>query len=360
MPLVGHFPDKTPAVSPSLGATSPLCQDLMEPAIVKSKRASMFSHVLSVRLTAIERAADNINVYEVVAVDGENLPAFKAGAHVSISLSAAITRSYSLINPQDGGACYRFAVSLDPASRGGSLLIHSAWKVGDVVSIAPPRNNFRLIPSSGAPVFIAGGIGITPMLGMIGDMHRNMRPWTLHYAARSPAVAAFLPEIDAYQASGGGRAKVYYDDANGKPSLDLKSVVSAIPAGSHIYCCGPAPMLDAFQAITAEIPGQFVHVEYFAAPEPVKPEGEFKVVLARSGQTFTVNPGQSILDAVLELGINIESECREGICGSCEVRVLEGIPDHRDMVLTPDQRQSNAMMMICCSGSKTEQLVLDI
>jgi vanillate O-demethylase ferredoxin subunit len=269
-------------------------------------------------------------------------------------------RSYSLVNDQNERHRYVIAVNKDAASRGGSALIHETVRAGDVITISCPRNNFALQENASHSVMIAGGIGITPLLSMIRRLEVLGRSWELFYAARTRVTAAFLDDLKALRPEVGLNLHVNFDQEPSARMLDLPCIVKAARSDAHLYCCGPVPMLEAFEAAAAARPAGHVHVEYFKAREKPAVEGGFEVKLTRSKRTITVQPGQTILDALLDAGIHASYACAEGVCGTCETRVVEGIPDHRDLFLGKEEQEANKTIMICCSGSKSPTLVLDI
>jgi vanillate O-demethylase ferredoxin subunit len=315
---------------------------------------------LQVRVKSITYEADGILGFELWPMPPlKELPPFTAGAHVDVHLPNGLIRSYSLLNAQDERHRYVIGVNRDPQSRGGSRAMHDTVRTGDALTISAPRNNFPLDEAAPLSVFIAGGIGITPLRSMIHRMQSLGRPWRLHYAARTRQNAAF---VDALQALRGDTAEVHFsfDREPGARMLDIPGIVAALPAGAHLYCCGPLPMLDAFEAAAKNLSPEQVHVEYFAARESAANEGGFTVELAKSKRSLVVQPGHTILDSLEEIGIEPPYSCREGVCGTCEVAVLEGIPDHRDLVLSAAEKAENKRMMICCSGAKSSKLVLDL
>jgi vanillate O-demethylase ferredoxin subunit len=308
--------------------------------------------------------ADHILGFELVALPpAQHLPAFTAGAHIDLYLSTPggpLVRSYSLLNDPRETHRYCIGVNRDPKSRGGSRHVHEVLRAGDVLTISEPRNNFPLDESAPFNVFIAGGIGITPMLGMIARSQTLGTPWRLHYAARTRQHAGFLDLLATYQGQPGAEVVLNFDQEPGGQMLNLNRVVDALPAGAHVYCCGPLPMLEAYEQATAGLPPERVHREYFAAKEAAATGGGFTVELARSHKTLTVPEGKTILDCLIEIQVEPPFSCREGVCGTCEVRVLEGTPDHRDLVLTDAERAAGDRMMVCCSGAKSPKLVLDL
>lgn len=310
---------------------------------------------LRLRIRSAVWEAPNILSYELRSEDGGELPPFTAGAHIDLTLPNGLVRSYSLLNSQAERHRYVIAVQKDRASRGGSKWVHENLRVGDVLPVSAPRNNFALDESAEKSIFIAGGIGITPILSMIGRLTAIGREWRLFYCTRTRAGTPFLSVLQTMP-----QVRLNFDEEPGGTMLDLEAVVRSVPSGGHLYCCGPTPMLEAFERVTRDLARECVHVEYFTAVEPPAKEGGFKVVLAKSGREFMVPAGKTILDTLRDNGFELQFSCTEGICGTCETRVLEGIPDHRDRILTDAERAANEKMMICCSGSRSEKLVLDL
>lgn len=316
--------------------------------------------LLQLRVRALTWEAETVLGVELVPLAPNTLlPAFEAGAHVDLHLPGNVQRSYSLLNAPGERQRYCIAVNKDAASRGGSRWIHEALRPGAVLTVSAPRNNFALVETAPYSVFIAGGIGVTPILSMIRRLKALGRPWTLHYAARTRAHAAFAETLREL-AESGGELTFCFDQEPGGRMLDLAAVVRALPDGAHVYCCGPAGMLGAFETATAGLPPERVHVEYFAAKEAAATAGGFRVTLHRSGKSIDVRPGQTILDSLIAAGVEPPWSCREGVCGTCETRVLEGIPDHRDLVLSAAEHAANDRMMVCCSGARSATLVLDL
>jgi len=316
--------------------------------------------IMQVRVKRITYEAENISSYELVAPRGGDLVPFTAGSHIDLHLSNGMIRSYSLVNDQSETNRYVIAVNKDPASRGGSKFIHDSMRVGDIITISHPRNNFALHEDASRSVLIAGGIGITPLLSMIRRLETLGRPWELFYAARTRFTAAFLDELNTLRPNVHLNLHVNFDQEPSGRMLDLRTIVNNVPSDAHLYCCGPVPMLEAFEAATAARPSARVHVEYFKAREKPASEGGFEVKLARSKRTISVQQGKTILDALLDAGITANYACAEGVCGTCETKVVEGIPDHRDLFLSKEEQAENKTIMICCSGSKSSTLVLDL
>jgi len=316
---------------------------------------SLSDGVIDLRLTAIRYAARDIHLFEFARPDGAPLPSTAAGAHVDLHLANGMIRQYSLVETGEAPATYRVAVKREANGRGGSRYLFDEVKVGDILPIGQPRNNFPLADSSSPSVFIAGGIGITPIHAMIHELAARGRPWSLFYACRSreevPAFELLKPKTNV---------NLHLDDEEGGRFLDLEKIVREAPAGAHLYCCGPAPMLAAFEAATRKWPSDQVHVEYFTAKEAAAPIGGFTVRLARSGRELVVPEGQTILQVLRGAGLDVAFSCEEGICGACETPVLSGIPVHNDSILTEQEREANDTMMICCGGARTEILELDL
>lgn len=313
---------------------------------------------IEVLLRSITYEAEDVISLDLRPVATQTLPAFTAGSHIELQLRNGLRRNYSLANPQHERHRYCVAVQNEPAGRGGSRFIHELVRVGDILTISPPRNNFPLVETSERIVLIAGGIGITPIWCMVQRLVGLGRPWSLFYAVRSRRRAAYLDAILALDA--GGNVHFHFDDEHQGEFINLGPIVHDAAPGTHLYCCGPLPMLAAFERATEGLPADTVHVEYLAAKEPVAVKGGFDVVLARSERSVFVPDNSTILDALVAAGIAVEHSCLEGVCGTCETKVIEGIPDHRDMVLSAQERASNRTMMICCSGSKSDRLVLDL
>ena len=310
---------------------------------------------IEVRLVAIRYAARDTHLFELARPGGGVLPAAEAGAHVDLCLPDGSIRQYSLTRCDPAPASYTLGIKRDAAGRGGSRLILDTFKVGQLLTISAPRNNFALVENAAHVMLLAGGIGITPIRAMVQRLSALGRSFELHYSSRSRADMAFADELAPMP-----NARLHCDDEHGGKFLDLAAVIAAAPAGSHYYCCGPAPMLAAFEAATKAVLPARVHIEYFTAKEEKSLAGGYIVRLARSNREFVVPPGKSILQVLQDAGIDIPYSCEQGICGSCETRVLAGEPDHRDAILSDAERAANQTMMICCSGAKSDKLVLDL
>lgn len=310
---------------------------------------------LELVLTQIRLLARDTNLYVFEREDRSPLPGAEPGAHIGIILPNGIERQYSLTESGAELTSYAVGVKKDAKSRGGSNFMHDSLRVGAKVKIAPPRNNFPLKETAARTVLIAGGIGITPVFCMVKRLAALGRKWDLYYSARTRKDAAFLAELSKFPES-----HFHFDDEQEGKFLDVPAIVRAAPSDTELYCCGPEPMIAAFEGATAKWPPEQIHVEYFTPKFAAAAEGGFVVVLARSQREVAVPKGKSILQCVRDLGVQVPFSCEEGICGACETRVIEGVPDHRDSILTESERKESATMMICCSGSKSPRLVLDI
>jgi ferredoxin-NADP reductase len=307
--------------------------------------------VLSIRSKITE---GDVAILDLVA-DGGLLPPAAAGSHLILNLPNGLKRSYSLLRGSEGPDAYRIAVLRQPGGRGGSTFVHDSLAAGDTILSSPPRSGFPLVEDADASIFVAGGIGVTPLLAMARRLAEIDRPFQFHLAVRSREQAIFANEIEAL-----GPLFLHVDDERMGQPLDMRTVLEAAPETSHIYCCGPEGMLDAFLHETRARAPETVHFERFAAARSVQEERGFTVVLKRSGQELFVPPSTSILERLVEAGVEVQSSCCDGVCGTCETVVLEGTVDHRDGVLTNHERESGSVMMICVSRAQGDTLVLDL
>ncbi|MCZ0985736.1 PDR/VanB family oxidoreductase [Streptomyces diastatochromogenes] len=300
---------------------------------------------------AREFAADGVLALTLRDPLGGDLPVWEPGAHVDLLLGPGLERQYSLCSDPADRSAWRIAVLREPAGRGGSAYVHGQLGVGDKVRVRGPRNHFRLEPAPRYR-FVAGGIGITPILPMLAAAEAAGAEWSLLYGGRSRGSMAFTAELARY----GDRVALAPQDESGL--LDLGPVLDEIPDGTLVYCCGPTPLLD---AVEERCPGGALRVERF---QPKAQQGaadsEFEVELARSGRTLVVPADVSVLDAVRGAGVEVLYSCTEGTCGTCETDVLDGAPDHRDSVLTEEERAAGETMMICVSRCRGARLVLDL
>lgn len=341
-----------PAMGTAQGADGAANVSLGQPAGRAESPARLEGRIHSIALEA-----EGIFLLDIRPAADQHFPAATPGAHIDLHLPNGLIRSYSTVNAPDDVGRYLIAVKHEASGRGGSRFIHTELRVGQHIAIGGPRNNFSLREDARHSVLIAGGIGITPIYSMARRLEQLGRSWELHYAAADSRHAAFAEALRRLQP----KARFYFNaGVSASPPLNLRELVAASDAGADFYCCGPQGMLADFEAATAAIPAAHVHAEYFSAVDAPAVEGGFEVVLQRSARCVDVQPGESILDALLKLGVDVPYSCMEGVCGSCEVGVIEGEPDHRDLILSKEERQRNDRMMICCSGAKGRKLVLDL
>jgi ferredoxin-NADP reductase len=308
---------------------------------------------LTMVVRGIRREADGVVSVVLALPAGGELPNWEPGAHVDLVLPGMV-RQYSLCGRPDDRDTYRLGVLREPGSRGGSRHVHEQLAVGDTVEVRGPRNRFALVE---APhyVFVAGGIGITPLLPMIGELDERGARWTLVYGGRSRSSMAFLPELATY----GDRVSVRPQDEWGL--LDLESICAGA-GGAAVYCCGPEPLIAAVEAVCERQPDIDLHLERFTARqlEPDLARSRFEVHCADSGVTVTVAEQESILDALIAAGVDLNYDCREGTCGSCELDVLDGEIAHRDSVYTAAEHASMSVVFPCVSRAQCGRIVLDV
>ncbi|NML91860.1 oxidoreductase [Sphingobium sp. TB-6] len=321
-----------------------------------SERGRTLQDVIETEVLSTRIIAHDVKLIELGRIGGGPFPGFAAGAHVDVHLPGGLIRQYSLLNAPSSLDRYVIAVAREANSRGGSAFLHDALVDGDRLTIGLPRCHFPLAGDSSHSILIAGGIGITPIWCMAQQLMESGRSFQLHYAARTRGHAALLDRI----AAGAPTALNTYFNLEGDPLMDLPAIIAAAPEGSHFYCCGPMPLIEAYRAACARLPAERVHLEQFAATQAAATDGGYTVELAKTGISIEVTAGETILDALAREGIAMSYSCREGICGSCETAVIEGTPDHRDAILTQAERAEGRTMMICCSGSLTSRLILDI
>ena len=308
-----------------------------------------------VRVCEVRRVATDVVCIDLKPADRRPFEPFEPGAHVDLYAPNGQLRQYSLCGDPAETARYTIAVKREVAGRGGSASMHDDVEVGTAMGMTGPRNFFPLSATAAHSIFIAGGIGITPIRSMILRLARAGASWELHYCARSDAHAAFYPELAALAPE---RVTTYFSET---PLLDASALLKDVKPGVHVYCCGPEGLMKAVAAATAHWPREQVHFEWFAAPRQDWPENQpFTIELARSGLTLEVPAARTILHVVRDHGIDVVSACEEGVCGTCETRVLEGVAEHRDVLLNEAEREAGRTMMICISRAKTPKLVLDL
>jgi ferredoxin-NADP reductase len=322
----------------------------------------MSSPTLNALVHTMRYEADGIVSVEFRPASPEvDFPAFEAGSHIDLHLPNGLVRSYSLCNPSTDHQRYVVGVLNDRKSRGGSRYVHQQLRVGMTLAISQPRNNFKLEEGAGHSVLVAGGIGVTPIWCMLQRLAAIGKPAELIYCARSRKESAFGEAIAALAAEKGIALTWHFDEEKGGPP-DLAALLGGKGADSHYYCCGPTPMLDNFEKTCEQLGLANAHIERFAAVHVEAPSAtqSYVVECAKSGKTVEVPPGKSILDSLIDAGLNPDHSCKEGVCGACETKVLDGEVDHHDGILTKLERASNKTMMICVSGCKRGPLVLDI
>ncbi|WP_414939627.1 PDR/VanB family oxidoreductase [Amycolatopsis sp. cmx-11-51] len=309
----------------------------------------------TLRVAAKDVVAEGVVSLVLKAADGARLPDWTPGSHIDLVLPGGLTRQYSLCGDRWNAHEYRVGVLRETDSRGGSAYVHDELRAGDTVGVSRPRNNFPLVPSKNY-LFIAGGIGITPLLPMIHQAELTNADWNLVYGGRSRNSMAFRDELEVYDE----KVHIVPEDEQGRP--DLQSWLGDVRDGLRVYCCGPAGLLDAVENACAPWPAPTLWTERFSAPEqgaPVRDE-PFDIVLARRGATVTVTQDMTVIDAMRTVGVDLLSSCMEGVCGTCETTVLDGVVDHRDALLTAEDRAAGDCMFPCVSRSCTDRLVLDL
>jgi tetrachlorobenzoquinone reductase len=313
---------------------------------------------LTLRVTRKEEIARDIWLFELRDPGNAALPEFTAGAHVSLHLSNGLIRKYSLCNDPAERDRYLVAVKRETPSRGGSVALIDSVGLGDALPVDPPVNDFPLPARATDFLFIAGGIGITPILSMIHHCQAHGLDWRLLYLARGREHAAFHERIVSL---GGNRVRFHFDAEAGR-LFEFTASSLGIEPGVHIYCCGPGPMMRAVESFAAAHPQNPARFEWFKAPETEiapSPRVDFTVKLSRSGRILQVPEDKSILQVLEESGIDWPCSCREGMCRTCEAQVIEGVPDHRDYVLSESERAAGKSMMICVSRAKTPSITLE-
>ena len=314
---------------------------------------------VKVSVIAAQPIATDVVELTLSSAEGAPLPVWQAGAHIDLELPSGLVRQYSLCGRADAST-FAVAVLREPNGRGGSVEVHDALTVGATLMVSAPRNNFAL-KESGSYLFIAGGIGVTPILAMIEEAERASSKWTLVYGGRSLSSMAYRERL---QKIGGDRVRVVPEDTDGRP--DLAQLLGSVGPDTEIYCCGPGGLLDAVTLRSAELGlGERLHLERFAAAAdavtgPVDGDTAFDVELALSGITVRVESDQTILDALDAAGVDAPFSCEEGFCGSCETRVVCGTPDHRDTVATAEAHDAASTMILCVGRSRGPRLVLDL
>lgn len=321
----------------------------------------MNSPLLRVRVARKESEALDICTFELVDVHGHALPPFSAGSHIDVHLPNGLTRQYSLCNDPAESRRYLIGVLREPASRGGSLTLHDRVNVGDVLEISRPRNHFPLVEGARRSLLLAGGIGVTPILCMAEHLAAAGQHFQMHYCTRSRERAAFRDRIE--RGPFADRVQFHFDNGPPEQKLDLASLLGDPQPDTHLYVCGPKGFMDSVLACAQASgwPDVRVHYEYFAGQAAAHDsDAPFEVQLASSGRVVLVPKGTTVVAALAEAGVTLTTSCEQGVCGTCVTRVLEGVPDHRDLVLSAEEREANDQFLPCCSRSKSLRLVLDL
>jgi vanillate O-demethylase ferredoxin subunit len=316
---------------------------------------------LKVRVEAIRDEAVGVKSFELVSADGRALPRFGAGAHVEVRIDDGMVRNYSLCNDPAERRRYVIAVKRCEDSRGGSAALHERVQVGDLLTLVGPRNHFPLQGGGRHHVLLAAGIGITPLLSMAQRLQARGRSFELHYFAHSPAHVAFRELL--LQPRFEGKVQIHYSMGSERLRQKLQAMLGVRAAGHHLYLCGPRRFMEAVQEVVdASWPADAVHLEHFGADPHLLagPREAFEVQLARSGRTVAVPADRSIADVLCDSGVPVVTSCREGVCGTCVTRVLEGRCDHRDSFLSDEERAAGDRILVCVSRAPGGRLVLDL
>jgi phthalate 4,5-dioxygenase reductase subunit len=311
---------------------------------------------MRLRVTRNDPIAEGINLLELRDGAGQALPEFSAGAHIAVRVPNGLLRKYSLCNDPTERDRYQVAVKREADGRGGSSCLIDIVKAGDELMVAPPVNDFRLPPRAQDFLFVAGGIGITPIMAMIRQVRAENKRFRLFYCTRSPETTAFIAELSAPEFA--GLVTIHHDRGDPACSLDLKPILAERRNREHLYCCGPRPLMEAVRAMTDHWSSTAVHFEAFSEAETHKAgDTPFRVRLARSGKVLEVPVTKTILEVLRENGLEVPSSCETGTCGTCRTKMLAGEADHRDLVLAEHERADH--IMICVSRARSEEITLD-
>lgn len=317
-------------------------------------------HPLRLIVAEVRQLSFDIKSIILKAEDNSLLPAFSAGAHLKVCVSLndgrSDVRSYSLVNSNDQTGYYEIAVKKEESGRGGSQFMHTLQR-GSLIKAGVPRNDFTLLEKSHHAVLIAGGIGITPILSMARILTSNSKSFELHYGAREPEMMAYRNEVEELKE----KANLYFDQGPTPRKMSLANVLGPYDENRHVYVCGPKPLLDAVIAIAAQLswPPHHVHFELFGANATAQSDQPVELVLRRSGKVLFVPSDQSLLDAMIEAGLEPLFDCRRGECGVCAHTVLTGDPDHRDYALSEEERNIDKKICICVSRATSPRLTID-
>ncbi|WP_332851723.1 PDR/VanB family oxidoreductase [Duganella sp. S19_KUP01_CR8] len=321
----------------------------------------MSTELLQVRVERRHVEAEDICTYELVSADGAPLPPFTAGAHIDVHVGAGLVRQYSLCNPPQERHRYLIGVLRDPSSRGGSKTMHEEVLAGATLQISVPKNHFPLADAERS-LLLAGGIGVTPILAMAEALSARGAAFQMHYCARSPERTAFRQRIAA--APFAPQVHFHYDSGDAAQKLDLPALLAQLDRKTHIYFCGPSGFIDHVKVTSKaqQWPPEQLHLEYFGAAATPAADGDqpFEVKLASSGNVYAIPADSTVLRVLTDAGVFIPASCEQGVCGTCLTRVLDGVPDHRDLYLDESEQAANDQFTPCCSRSKTGTLLLDL
>ena len=314
-----------------------------------------------VMVRGIRFEARDIYSFELTAPDFGDLPAFEAGAHIDVHLPGGLIRSYSLSSDPANRRGWVLGILREGKGRGGSRTMHDKLRVGDRLTVGPVRNAFALSPHAAHTILLAGGIGITPLKAMAHTLQAQGQSYELHYCAKTPAHAAFVDELKTLIPE--GRLHFHYDGGDPTQGLDIAQLLSDIKPDTHVYYCGPSGFMTACRDACAHWPSDSVHFEHFKVPKSAPAteqiaDGSFEVHLLRSGQTIVVKSDESIVRAIEMAGHRIMTSCLSGLCGSCKVDYVDGEVDHRDYILTDEEK--TRCLTTCVSRAKSKSLSLDI
>jgi ferredoxin-NADP reductase len=309
------------------------------------------------RLAAVERIAEGVVAVGLEDPDGQPLPSWEPGAHLDVILPSGKVRQYSLCGDPADTSTYTVAVLRELNGRGGSVEVHDALRHGGTLRVRGPKNHFPLV-DAGPYLFVAGGIGITPIAAMVRAAEQAGAEWKLLYGGRTRAAMAYASDL---QQRYGARVELVPEDELGRP--DLVGAFAAATPETKVYCCGPEGLLA---AVERQVGALELHTERFTgggadriAPVPADAKA-FEVELARAGRTVQVPADRTLLEAIRDVVPGVPYDCEEGYCGSCETRVLAGEPEHRDSILSAAERASSSSMMICVSRCASRRLTLDL
>ena len=320
----------------------------------------MSGAVLTLKVNRVNDEAIDIRSYELVDPEGRLLPMFTAGAHVDIELPNGLVRQYSISSDPRDVDRYVVGVLREPESRGGSTCMHDRVRPGDHLTIHGPRNNFPLAADARHHILLAGGIGVTPMMAMARDLAGRRSSFEMHYCTRSPERTAFRTDIA--QSDFSDNVIFHHDDGNPADGLDIAGLLREVRPETHVDYCGPAGFMQACEAALAHWPRHTVHFEYFSVDESVEHDenAAFKVKIASTGAVFDVPEDRTIVEVLRANGLDVETMCEEGICGTCATVLLDGEPDHRDFVLDDEEKARGEFIMVCCSRARSPVLTLDL